>query len=49
MILETGAPQPEGIALYEASGYERIPGFGHYRDYSDNRCFARRLDHRLDH
>jgi hypothetical protein len=43
MILETGLPQPEGIALYESSGYTRIPGFGHYQDYPDNRCFARRL------
>ena len=43
MILETGLPQPEGIALYESSGYSRIPGFGYYRDYPDNRCFARRL------
>lgn len=43
MILETGAPQPEGIALYESSGYVRIPGFGHYAWSEDNRCFARRL------
>ena len=43
MILETGVPQHEGIALYESSGYEPIPGFGHYRDFPDNRCFARRL------
>ena len=43
MILETGVPQPEGIALYESSGYERIPGFGHYAWAEDNRCFARRL------
>jgi len=43
MILETGVPQPEGIALYESSGYQRIPGFGHYAWAEDNRCFARRL------
>lgn len=43
MILETGLPQHEGIGLYESSGYEPIPGFGHYRDFPDNRCFARRL------
>ena len=43
MILETGLPQPEGIALYESSGYARIPGFGYYQDFPDNRCFARRL------
>jgi GNAT superfamily N-acetyltransferase len=45
MILETGAPQPEGIALYESSGYVPIPGFGHYQDYPDNRCFARWIAH----
>jgi hypothetical protein len=43
MILETGLPQFEGIALYESSGYETIPGFGHYKDFPDNRCFARRI------
>lgn len=43
MILETGVPQHEGIALYESSGYESIPGFGHYKDFPDNRCFARRI------
>ena len=43
MILETGLPQHEGIALYESSGYEPIPGFGFYRDFPDNRCFARRI------
>jgi GNAT superfamily N-acetyltransferase len=43
MILETGAPQPEGIALYESAGYVPIPGFGYYASYDDNRCFARRL------
>jgi GNAT superfamily N-acetyltransferase len=31
VILETGQRQPEAIALYEASGYERIPPFGYYR------------------
>ena len=45
MILETGLPQHEGIGLYESAGYERIPGFGHYRDFPDNRCFARRIAH----
>ena len=43
MILETGAAQPEAIALYESSGYTAIPPFGHYRDEPLNRCFARRL------
>lgn len=43
MILETGAAQPEALALYESSGYEPIPGFGHYAWSPSNRCLARRL------
>ncbi len=43
IILETGSRQPEAMALYESSGYEQIPGFGHYRDSPMNRCFAKRL------
>lgn len=29
-ILETGWKQPEAIALYQKSGYERIPNYGQY-------------------
>lgn len=43
MVLETGTAQPEAIALYESSGYTRIPNFGHYAWSPDNRCFARSL------
>ena len=43
MILETGTAQPEAIALYTSSGYERIPSFGYYKDEPLNRCFAKRL------
>lgn len=43
MILETGLRQPEAIALYESSGYARIPGFGHYRHSDVNRCFGKPL------
>lgn len=32
MILETGAKQPEAIALYHKLGYRPIPHFGHYKD-----------------
>ena len=32
MVLETGAPQTEAVALYRSSGYEPIPAFGHYAD-----------------
>lgn len=41
LVLETGLAQPEAIALYTSHGYQRIPGFGHYRDSPANRCFAR--------
>jgi GNAT superfamily N-acetyltransferase len=43
MILETGAAQPEAIALYESSGYTPIPSFGYYKDAPMNRCFAKPL------
>jgi GNAT superfamily N-acetyltransferase len=43
MILETGAAQPEAMALYEASGYQAIEPFGHYRESPSNRCYGRRL------
>ena len=43
MIMETGLAQPEAMRLYESSGYEAIPGFGHYRDEPMNRCYAKLL------
>lgn len=43
MILETGTAQPEAIALYESSGYVRIPSYGHYAWSPENRCFAKQL------
>ena len=43
MVLETGAAQPEAIALYESAGYTPIPGFGYYADSPLNRCYARPL------
>lgn len=43
MILETGAAQPEAIALYESSGYAAIPGFGYYKDAALSRCLAREI------
>jgi GNAT superfamily N-acetyltransferase len=43
VILESGTAQPEALGLYESSGYERIPGFGYYRDSPMNRCYAKRL------
>lgn len=43
LVLETGLKQPEAIALYESAGYERVPGFGHYRGSPLSRCFGRLL------
>ncbi|WP_020523358.1 GNAT family N-acetyltransferase [Catelliglobosispora koreensis] len=43
MILETGAPQHEAVALYESLGYERIEPFGFYKNEPDVRCFGRDL------
>ena len=43
--VETGLAQPEAIALYESSGYTRIPSFGYYKDEPRNRCFAKPLGH----
>ncbi len=43
IVLETGAKQPEAIALYTSCGYEPIPGFGYYRGSELSRCFGRRI------
>ena len=43
MILETGTAQPEAMALYESSGYTRIPSFGYYKDEPLNRCYGKVL------
>jgi ribosomal protein S18 acetylase RimI-like enzyme len=43
LILETGDKQPEAIALYESSGYQRIEDFGYYKDEPDVLSFAKPL------
>jgi ribosomal protein S18 acetylase RimI-like enzyme len=43
MILETGAAQPEAMALYESAGYTRIASFGYYKDEPLNRCYGKPL------
>jgi len=43
VILETGTPQSEAIALYTSAGYARMPSFGHYRTSPLSRCFAKSL------
>ncbi len=41
--LETGIHQLEAIALYEASGFVRIPPFGPYTDDPVSICYEKRL------
>jgi ribosomal protein S18 acetylase RimI-like enzyme len=43
MILETGAAQPEAMALYESAGYVPIASFGYYKDEPLNRCYGKPL------
>ena len=41
--LETGIHQHAAIALYEQTGFERIPPFGEYRDDPLSRFYERRM------
>jgi GNAT superfamily N-acetyltransferase len=41
--LETGAEQPEAVALYEAHGWHRIAPYGRYKDSPSSICFAKDL------
>ncbi|MGO4301392.1 GNAT family N-acetyltransferase [Leifsonia sp. RAF41] len=41
--LETGPLHDAAIALYESSGYERIPNFGAYVDGQFSICYAKPL------
>ena len=41
--LETGLPQPEAVALYETSGYTRIPGYGEWADHPLTVCMEKGL------
>jgi GNAT superfamily N-acetyltransferase len=43
LVLETGDRQPEAIALYERSGFNRIPRFGPYVDAVNSVCMERVL------
>ncbi|MFI7589279.1 GNAT family N-acetyltransferase [Spongisporangium articulatum] len=44
LVLDTGTEQPEAIALYESSGYTRIPNYSIYQDSPLNRAYAKHLD-----
>jgi GNAT superfamily N-acetyltransferase len=43
VVLETGLAQPEAIALYLSSGYQRVSNFGVYRSEPNSRCFGKVL------
>lgn len=43
LVLETGTKQPEAIALYTSSGYDRIENFGVYRCDPDSVCYGKEL------
>jgi putative acetyltransferase len=41
--LETGARQPEAIALYESQGFHRIPPYGEHMNDPLSICFEKKL------
>ncbi|GAA3229894.1 GNAT family N-acetyltransferase [Nonomuraea helvata] len=43
MRLATGVRQPEAVALYESSGYERIEPYGKYAGQTLVFCYAKNL------
>jgi GNAT superfamily N-acetyltransferase len=43
VVLESGLKQPEAMALYASAGYDRIDGFGHYRDEPLSVSFGKTL------
>ncbi|HBV17896.1 GNAT family N-acetyltransferase [Chryseobacterium carnipullorum] len=42
-VLETGIKQPEAIALYEKSGYKRIPNYGQYIGVDNSVCYEKEV------
>ena len=43
LVLETGAEQPEALALYLATGYQPFENFGYYRESGLDRSFIKDL------
>lgn len=43
LVLESGTKQPESLALYESSGYERIANYGFYKDSDTTISYAKNL------
>jgi GNAT superfamily N-acetyltransferase len=44
LVLETGRPQVDALALYLAAGYTEITPFGHYKDAPDAIHLAKMLE-----
>jgi GNAT superfamily N-acetyltransferase len=42
-VLETGSRQVEAVALYDRSGYQRIPNYGQYIGVTNSICFEKPL------
>lgn len=42
-LLETGTRQPEAIAMYNNSGYSRIPNYGQYAGIENSVCFKKSI------
>ena len=40
LVLETGDLQAEALALYEHSGFTRIPNFGYYVGIENSLCYG---------
>lgn len=43
-VLETGFKQLEAIALYNRSGYTKIPNYGQYADITNSLCMRKVID-----
>lgn len=43
LILETAKELSQAIALYQKSGYHKIPNYGHYAGIEKSICFSKQL------
>lgn len=43
IVLESGAEQPEALAMYAATGYRPVGRYGHYRDTPSARHLGKAL------